>query len=75
MMAGSELRRLRLLAGQSQFELARESGMDRTRISLVENDHVQLSREESKRMVRAVLDAMRRKMVEVEAVATMSEAA
>jgi transcriptional regulator with XRE-family HTH domain len=61
-MAGSELRRLRVLAGQTQYQLAKESGIDRTRISLAENDYVQLTMEESKKLARAVLAIMERQL-------------
>lgn len=74
-MPGSELRRLRLLAGQSQFELAREAGVDRTRISLCENGHVFVSPDEGKRLARAVLSAMQRKMAQVEAAVAEIEVA
>lgn len=74
-LAGSELRRLRQLVGRSQFELAKESGIDRTRISLAENNHVELSADEGKRIARAVLSAMKQKMAELEAIARMYAAA
>jgi transcriptional regulator with XRE-family HTH domain len=72
-MPGSELRKLRVLAGQSQFQLAREARIDRTRISLCENGHVQLSPEEGKRVARVVLSAMQRKMAEVDAAISATE--
>jgi transcriptional regulator with XRE-family HTH domain len=74
-MAGSELRRLRRVLGRSQFELARDAGIDRTRISLAENNHVELSVDEGKRLARAFLSVAKQKMTEVEAIANLFAAA
>ena len=72
-MAGSELRKLRLLAGQSQLDLQRESGISQTRISLAETGRVMLTAEEAKRAARAVFDVMKRKMAEVESLISVTE--
>jgi len=50
----NELRTLRQMSGMSQFELARRSGVDRSKLSLVENGHVELRPEEAN-VVRKVL--------------------
>jgi transcriptional regulator with XRE-family HTH domain len=51
----SELRRARVAADVTQFELAKKAGVERTRISLAENGHIVLRPEE----YRAVMLALR----------------
>jgi transcriptional regulator with XRE-family HTH domain len=65
-MAGSELRKLRMLTCQSQYQLAKEAGVDRTRISLAENDYVKLGVDESRKLVHAVLQIMQRQMADLQ---------
>jgi transcriptional regulator with XRE-family HTH domain len=74
-MAGPELRKLRLLAGQTQLDLERSSGVDQSRISLVETGRAEIAPEEAKRLVRAILGTMKQRMAEVEAIAKMYAAA
>lgn len=40
------LRQMRIAAGKSQFQISRETGIERTRLSLAENGHVELRAEE-----------------------------
>lgn len=65
-MAGNELRKLRLIAGQTQYQLAQEAEVDRTRISLAENGHVKLTNEEAKKLTRAILAIVKRERTQVE---------
>lgn len=41
-----KLREMRVLLGMSQFSVARQSGVERTRLSLFENGHVELEPEQ-----------------------------
>jgi hypothetical protein len=50
-----QLLRLRLLVGWTQFDVARTSGVGRTRVSLYENGHVCLSQPE----IAAILASLR----------------
>jgi len=45
-MQVSDIRELRALAGWSQYRLAAETGIERTRLSLIENRHIAPSPEE-----------------------------
>jgi transcriptional regulator with XRE-family HTH domain len=65
-MAGHELRKLRMFTRQSQYQLARKAGIDRTRISLAENDYVKLGFEESRKLVHAMLQIMKSQMADLQ---------
>lgn len=62
------LRSLREASGLSQFAAANGANLDRTRLSLAENGHVQLS-ENEERAVRSVLvEAIQRRARQLEGV-------
>jgi DNA-binding XRE family transcriptional regulator len=53
------LKKLRVMTGRGQFWLAEETGIERTRISLLENGRVQASEKEKASIEKALLAAMR----------------
>jgi transcriptional regulator with XRE-family HTH domain len=68
------LRSLRETSGLSQFAAANRAGLDRTRLSLAENGHVQLSAEEDATIRRVLLRAMRDRADQINTVLTDSSA-
>jgi transcriptional regulator with XRE-family HTH domain len=58
------LRKLRKLSGVTQYQLARLSGVERTRLSLAENGHIQLGTSEYKAIHAAILSAFKRKITQ-----------
>jgi transcriptional regulator with XRE-family HTH domain len=64
----SSIRRLREMSGLSQYETAREAGLDRTRLSLVENGHVRLTEDEKSRLARVLTLAIRDRLAELKSV-------
>jgi len=53
-MTPGQLQKLRKTARLTQFELSRESGIDRPRLSYAEHGHVQLTQEEVEEIRRVV---------------------
>ncbi|HXM22566.1 MAG TPA: helix-turn-helix transcriptional regulator [Terriglobales bacterium] len=49
-----KLRQMRLETGKSQFQISRQTGIDRTRLSLAENGHVQLRDDELVKLERVL---------------------
>lgn len=58
------IRKLRKLSGVTQYELARLSGVERTRLSLAENGHVRLDASEYDSVRRALVTAIERRMAQ-----------
>ncbi len=58
------LRKLRKLSGVTQYQLARLSGVERTRLSLAENGHIRLGISEYSAIRTALLSAFRRKVTQ-----------
>jgi transcriptional regulator with XRE-family HTH domain len=52
------------MAGMTQFDLAKQSGIGRTRVSLAECGHIELSSEEHAAIQRALVDAIRNRAAE-----------
>jgi transcriptional regulator with XRE-family HTH domain len=50
------LRRMRIEAGKSQFEISRQTGIDRTRLSLAECGHVKLKPDELQKLEAVLRD-------------------
>jgi len=61
------LRWLRALAGVAQYQLARDSAVGRTRLSLAENGHVRLRPDEQRAVETALLRAIERRAAEYRA--------
>ena len=59
-----DLRRMRAMADITQFQLAKASGVERTRISLAENGHVTLRTEEYVALNGALLGVLRSRVSE-----------
>jgi transcriptional regulator with XRE-family HTH domain len=57
-MTPNRLRELRELANLSQLELAKRSGVDRSRLSMFENGHVDLNAEQKSILVNTLRMAM-----------------
>jgi transcriptional regulator with XRE-family HTH domain len=66
------IRELRNLAGWSQFQLSAATGIDRTRLSLIENDHVIPSAEEQVAIEQALLEEIGRRNDRLSALLTFS---
>jgi transcriptional regulator with XRE-family HTH domain len=62
---GIGIRKLRKLSGVTQYELARLSGIERTRLSLAENGHVRLDASENDSVRRALITAIERRMAQL----------
>jgi len=58
------LKRLRTMIGRGQFWLAYETGIERSRLSLLENGRVQATDEEKAAIGKALLAAMRENVAE-----------
>lgn len=67
---GKSIRRWRAMADLSQFDLARRCGIERTRLSLAENGHVELRPEEKAAVERALLRAIEQRASELQAALT-----
>jgi transcriptional regulator with XRE-family HTH domain len=63
-----ELRRARVAADVTQFELAKKSGIERTRISLAENGHIELRPEEYRALMRVLVEVIRFRVSELQGV-------
>ncbi len=57
---------LRKLGGASQWDIARATGIDRSRISLIETGHVRASTEEEVAIRRALGKAMRARLSSIQ---------
>jgi transcriptional regulator with XRE-family HTH domain len=62
------IKELRTLADFSQYKLAKKTGIDRTRLSLLENEHVAPSPEEQATIERVLLAEIERRATEFRAV-------
>jgi transcriptional regulator with XRE-family HTH domain len=62
------IQELRTMAGLTQFRLAKQSGVGRTRLSLAECGYIELRREEYEALEHALADAIRRRMLEFQEV-------
>jgi predicted transcriptional regulator len=58
------LKKLRTMIGRGQFWLADATGIERSRISLLENCHVQVTPEEKRAIEKALATAMRENLAE-----------
>jgi transcriptional regulator with XRE-family HTH domain len=70
----NSLRLLREASGLSQYAAANGAGLDRTRLSLAENGHVQLSAEEDAAIRRVLLRAIRERAARINSVLAASGA-
>jgi transcriptional regulator with XRE-family HTH domain len=70
-----ELQKLREMAGLGQFEVAREVGLDRSRLSLIENGHVEATPDELVAVMKVIRAAHRKLVQEFERIAGSAEAA
>lgn len=61
-----DIRTTRLLVGITQFELAKRSGVERTRISLAENGHIELRKTELSALLRALISVTRGRASELQ---------
>jgi len=68
------LKSLREASGLSQFAAANRAGLDRTRLSLVENGHVQLTASEESDVRRVLLAAIRDRAARIEGVLASANA-
>jgi hypothetical protein len=66
-----DFRGLRHLAGWSQFQLAAATQIDRTRLSLIENDHIIPDGDEHAAIKQALLEAISRRNEQLSAVLAM----
>jgi transcriptional regulator with XRE-family HTH domain len=64
----NRIRQLREMAGMSQCRLARLCGVDRTRLSLAENGHVDLRPDEYEAVEGSLLAAIRERTVALQGV-------
>lgn len=60
-----DLKKLRELAGMTQAELARDAGIDRTRLCLAESGCARLSEHEVDAVRKITIDAMRKRQNEI----------
>jgi len=61
-----ELKRLRKASGATQWEISHATGIDRSRISLIEAGHVRASTEEEEAIRRALDKAMRARLSSIQ---------
>jgi transcriptional regulator with XRE-family HTH domain len=66
----NDIRELRNLAGWSQFQVASATGIDRTRLSLIENNHVAPTTDEQVAIEQALLGEIGRRKEQLSAVLT-----
>lgn len=66
MLNGKSLRDMRGVVGITQTELAKKSGIDRSRLSTAENGHVQLSSEELATIQRVLSSTAQQKAKQLE---------
>lgn len=64
---GRDLKELRLMAGLTQFDVARRSGVDRSKLSLVENGHVDLLPEEASAIRKVLLERIESRAAQLKA--------
>jgi hypothetical protein len=64
--AVKDLQKWRDLAGVGQFQLSKATKIDRSRLSLIENQHVQPTAEEWSAIVSVILEAARKRRDELE---------
>lgn len=69
-----DIRELRNLADWSQFQLAAATGIDRTRLSLIENKHVVPNTDEQAAIEQALLGEIGRRNERLSAVLTGAKA-
>jgi transcriptional regulator with XRE-family HTH domain len=69
------IRELRTMANLTQFEVAKKSGLDRTRLSLAECGHVTLSHEEEVAVRKALLDHIESRAAQLRDVLSGKQAA
>lgn len=65
-MDQGDLQKLRRIAGLTQFAVSKASGIDRTRLSLAECGHVQLSNEEYATVKRTLVGEIQRRTLEAQ---------
>ncbi|MGA7220023.1 MAG: helix-turn-helix transcriptional regulator [Candidatus Sulfotelmatobacter sp.] len=70
-----ELQKLRQMAGLGQFEVHEKTGIERSRLSLIECGHVEARPEELSRIMGVIRAAHRRQVEEFERIAGSAEAA
>ena len=68
-----ELKRLREVLGLTQFDVAKKSGVERTRLSLAECGHVTLSRDEKDSIRRTLLRASAERQAQLKDVLDTAE--
>jgi transcriptional regulator with XRE-family HTH domain len=59
------IRKLRQLAGLTQLELARDAGVDRAKLSLVESGYIAFGKNETAAVRKAAVNALRRRQAEI----------
>jgi len=69
-----DLRELRAMAGFTQFDVARRSGVDRSKLSLAENGHVDLRPEEIVAIRKVLLERIESRAAELKGVLSGKEA-
>ena len=62
------IQELRIIAHLTQFQLAKRCGVGRTRLSLAECGHVELRREEYEALERALIGAIRHRILKLQEV-------
>lgn len=58
----SDLKRLREASGLSQFAAANRAGLERTRLSLAESEHISLTAKEERALRRVLLVVLRKRL-------------
>jgi len=61
-----ELKNLRKTSGLTQWDLARATGIDRSKICFIETERVQVRPEEERTIRRALDKAMRRRLLSIQ---------
>jgi transcriptional regulator with XRE-family HTH domain len=69
-----DLRDLRIMAGMTQCDVARETGVDRSKLSLAENRYVELRPEEQAAIRKLLLETIENKAAELKGVLSGAEA-
>jgi transcriptional regulator with XRE-family HTH domain len=68
------LRDLRLMAGLTQCDVAKETGVDRSKLSLAENQYVELRPEEQAAVRRVLLERIENRSAQLKGVLSGMEA-
>lgn len=71
MLTGKSIREMREMVGLKQIELAKRSGIDRSRLSIAENGHIQLREEELSAIQRVITSAAQQRAKQLGKLAEM----